>query len=827
MSHDIVDKFSTHLKNVLTRALCFVVETNEKTIHPEHLLWALGTQRGCLGAEILKKAGVKQTDLRALVGAAQRIKAMPAAPINATLHLSDDAKRIVEKAVLTANIYGHRYVGTEHLLSGILQVENRAIAEFFEQRKTDLKDVRQQLSIVLKSTSKFPDMTNTMIKETTEGNTMTQSQQQEEEEKLAALEFFGRELTTLDAQKEIDPVIGRDAEIDRLMQILCRRTKNNPLLTGAPGVGKTAIVEGLAKHIVEGRVPPALLHKRIFALDMALMVAGTMYRGEFEGRLRQVVEEVKKNDDIILFIDEIHTIVGAGAASGSMDAANILKPALARGDIRCIGATTPEEYKKHIESDSALERRFQTIMVEEPGLEDAERILQGLTPYYESFHQVRILPDAITQAVKLSSRYLQDRQLPDKAIDLIDEAAASVRIAQGQPSTMQKRRELEQELQRVKDVKRQAVVEERFRDAIELKEEEERVRRFIETASDTPEHRAVPTVDVQDIARVISRMTGIPLPDLFEETHESAQSFYTRLSGKIVGQDSILQTVSSTLARAKSGVVHPRRPLASFLFAGPSGVGKTELAKAIAHIFFKNPKQLIRLDMSEYAEGFTVSKLIGSPAGYVGYKDQSNLTDRVKQRPYSVILFDELEKAHRDVQNLLLQILEEGELADATGKTINFKNTMVVLTTNVGLEAFERPGIGFSQSEEASRSATAHDVRKELEERFRPELINRVDTICVFNQLTKESISRIVEKELLELTQRLHEQQAIALTVHPNVSGHLAKRVDLKLGARGVRHLIQHVVESRVAERLGKKDRPSRLHIDLRHAEITVTKPRS
>lgn len=825
MSHDIVDKFSTHLKNVLTRALCFVVETDEKTIQPEHLLWAVGTQRGCIGAEILKKAGVKQTDLRALVGATQRIKSLPNSPANATLHLSHDAKRIVEKAVLTANIYGHRYVGTEHLLSGILQVENQAITRFFEEQKTDMQELRQQLSLVLKSTSKFPDMAKTISQDVGDGNTMAQVQD-DEQNKLAALEFFGRELTTLEAQKEIDPIIGRDEEIDRLMQILCRRTKNNPLLMGAPGVGKTAIVEGLAKHIVEGRVPAALQNKRIFALDMALMVAGTMYRGEFEGRLRQVVDETKKNDEIILFIDEIHTIVGAGAASGSMDAANILKPALARGDIRCIGATTPDEYKKHIESDSALERRFQTILVEEPSPEDAHRILQGLAPYYESFHRVRILPEAIAHAIKLSSRYVQDRQLPDKAIDLIDEAAAAVRIAQGQPTSFQKRRQLEQELQRVKDVKRQAVVEERFHDAIELKETEERVKRTIETADGESADASVPVVTAADIAGIIARMTGIPLSDLHDVSRTTSESFYDQLSTHVLGQDAILKTVSAALARAHAGVVHPKRPLGSFLFAGPSGVGKTELAKAIAQTFFRDRKNLIRLDMSEYAEGFTVSKLIGSPAGYVGYKDQSNLTDRVKQRPYSVILFDEMEKAHRDVQNLLLQILEEGELADATGKTINFKNTLIVITTNVGLETLERPGIGFAESEATMRSGVTHDIKKELTERFRPELINRIDTICVFDSLKKETITRVVEKELLELTQRLHEQHGLVVTVHPNISTHLAKQADLKLGARSVRQLVQKEIETRIAERLSKKDRPARLHIDLRHAAISVIKPR-
>ncbi len=826
MPHEIVDKFSTHLKNVLTRALCFVVEMDAKTIEPAHLLWALGTQKGCIGGEILKKVGVKQGDLRALVGATAYTKINVAAATNATLHLSSDAKRIVEKAVLTANIYGHRYVGTEHLLSGILQVNNQLIDKFFSTQKTDMKEMKQQLSIVLKSTSKFPDLATAMGKDKTDTAVVTQGQE-DEPGKMPALEFFARELTSLDLQKTIDPVIGRETEIERLMQILCRRTKNNPMLTGAPGVGKTAIVEGLAKRIVEGQVPSVLQNKRIFALDMTLLIAGTMYRGEFEGRLRQVVDEVKKNEDIVLFIDEIHTIVGAGAASGSMDAANILKPALARGEIRCIGATTPDEYKKQIESDSALERRFQTIFVEEPTIADAQLILQGLAPYYESFHRVRIAPEAIEQAVKLSARYIQDRQLPDKAIDLIDEASAAARIANGEPDRQRRRRMLEQELQAVREIKRQAVVEERFLDAIDLKQEEERVRTSMDTTVDEEGQGPVPVIAGADIARVISRMTGIQVSDLVEGNRATTEEIHTQLSLHVLGQPSVIEQVTNALARAKSGIVHPKRPLASFLFLGPSGVGKTELAKAVAKTFFKSEKNFIRLDMSEYSEGFTISKLIGSPAGYVGYKDQSNLTDRVKQRPYSVVLFDEMEKAHHDVQNLLLQILEEGELTDATGKTINFKNTILILTTNIGLEKFEQGGMGFSGSEEEERRALTQDVRKELEERFRPELVNRLDTICTFDPLKKETLAQIIEKELKELCMRMQELQAIRLTFHPDLCAHLAQQLDLKLGARSVRQKIQQKVETKIAERLTKQDHPHRLHLHVNRSGIVITKPRA
>jgi len=823
--HDIVDKFSTHLKNVLTRALCFVVETNEKMIGPEHLLWALGTQRGCLGAELLKQAGIKQSELRAIVGAAQTVRAPESAARNAALRLSGDAKRILEKAVLTANIYGHRYVGTEHLLSGILQADCGRINAFFNRQQTDLPRLREQLSVVLKSTSKFPEMTTAVAKETTTPTAVPASREQEEEQdKLAALHFFGRELTTTDAQKRIDPVIGRDGEIERLMHILCRRAKNNPLLTGAPGVGKTAIVEGLAKRIVEGNVPDALLHKRIFALDLALLVAGTMYRGEFEGRLRQVIEEVRRDENILLFIDEIHTIVGAGSASGSMDAANILKPALARGEIRCIGATTPDEFKRHIESDSALERRFQTVLVEEPSAQDAQLILQGIAPYYESFHHVRIHPDALESAVRLSTRYLTDRQLPDKAIDLIDEACAGARIAQPQPSLARERRRIEQEIARVRDQKRQAVVEERFEDAVAFKEEEERMRRSIAAADRETSTGSVLTVDGEDVARVVSRITGIPLEELAGQNTLRFEDAVARLKARVLGQDRVVERVAGALLRAKSGMAHPKRPLASFLFAGPSGVGKTELAKAMAEVFFHERKNLIRLDMSEYAEGFTVSKLIGSPAGYVGYKDQANLTDRVKQRPYSVVLFDEIEKAHRDVQNLLLQILEEGELTDATGRTVSFRNTIVALTTNIGLERFEQGGLGFAGSEGRRDHEREADIRKELEDRMRPELLNRIETHAVFAPLTTDVLAHIVENECAELARRLKHSHGTTLSFDPNVAGHLAALLNRKLGARGVRQQVQEHVETKLAQRLSKADRPRRLRVGVRGAKVTLSK---
>jgi ATP-dependent Clp protease ATP-binding subunit ClpC len=831
MPRDIVEKFSSRLKNVLTRALCFVVEKNVQTIQPEHLLWALGTEKGSLGAEILKKVGIKQIELKKFVGAKASANETPIDQIESTsLNLSNEAKRIVEKAVLTANIYGHNYIGTEHMLSGIVQIDDKSTSDFFALQKTNMNELRDQIAIVLKSTSKFPEIQETLkkdgaslveqtIKKETASLVNTET---EETNGMPALEYFGRELTAKDTEILLDPVIGRELEIERLMEILCRRTKNNPLLLGEPGVGKTAIVEGLAKDIVANKVPPVLQNKRIFALDLALVLAGTMYRGEFEGRLRQIVDEIKKTDDIILFIDEIHTIVGAGAAAGSMDAANILKPALARGDIRCIGATTTAEFKKHIESDSALERRFQSINVEEPTEEKTIEILQGVAPYYEAFHNVKISHNAIEQAVKLSVRYQQNRNLPDKAIDLLDEASAAVRIRSQKPGPVERKKQLEKQVKEIRETKRQAVVEERFLDALNLKKQERAVMSNITTPTE-PATENLTIITGAHIASVISRSTGIPLGSLLEEDHEYLENIEAHLEKHVLGQRNILKEVSGALKRAKTGVAHPSRPLASFLFLGPSGVGKTELAKAITKTVFHDIKNLVRLDMSEYSEGFTMSKLIGAPAGYIGYKEHANLTDRIKQRPYSVVLFDEIEKAHKDVQNLLLQILEEGEISDATGKKVNFKNTVIIMTSNVGLERFENNGIGFSGSENTKTIELTQDIQKELHQRFRPELINRIDHKCIFSPLTKKVLAEICDKQIKELVDRI-EDQGIKLTLSKQVASHVLSHVEPKHGARNIRQHIQKHIETKLAERIMKKDKPRKLHVSLKGKTVSVTK---
>ncbi len=820
MQHDIVDKFSTHLKNVLTRALCIVVETKSNMIEPEHLFWAVGTEKGSISAQILRKVQIKAEQLRRFVGATTRVHSSVA------IRLSDTAKRMLEKGVLTANIYGHRYIGTEHLLAGILQVPHPPLEQFFNENKTDLKILREQVALVLKSTSKFPDLTAALPvgnDPTTEQTTtlLTQQTNEQTSEPTPALDFFGRDLTQPEIQATIHPVIGREAEIERLMEVLCRKTKNNPLLVGEPGVGKTAIVEGLGKRIVEGKVPLVLQGKRLVALDLSLVVAGTMYRGEFESRLRQIVDETKKHPDTILFIDEIHTIVGAGAASGSLDAANMLKPALARGDIRCIGATTNAEYKKVIEADGALERRFQQIQICEPNRERTLQILQGVASAYETYHGIRIAHDALERAVDLSDRYLPEKHQPDKALDLVDEACASIRVHATKPSDADERRGLQRILQETRDAKRQAVVEERFLDAVALKEEEERIR--LKLARATPSHpsQTVPVMTRTDVASVVSRQTGIPLAHLEEEDQSHLAQLETELSKRVIGQERAVSKVASALRRAKTGVSDPHRPLASFLFLGPTGVGKTELAKAIARGVFEDEHALVHLNMSEFSEGFTASKLIGAPAGYVGFREGAKLTDRVKERPYCVVLFDELEKAHRDVQHLLLQILEEGELTDATGRRVNFRNTVIVMTSNVGSERFGKSGIGFQHNEQQRVALLEQEMKEELKERFRAELTNRIDHICIFEPLTQKILEEIAEKQLRELALRL-QWRHVQLTFDQAVASHVAAMCTTENGARDLRRHIQDHVESPLASHLILPLRSKDWHLHIRNGVIAL-----
>lgn len=823
MQPDIVDKFTTHLKNVLTRTLCLVIENKEDQIHPKHLLWALGTQKGCIGAEILHKLQIKPERLRSLVGATVS-SGTNTIETDVSPLLSDNAKRAIEKAVLVANVYEHHYIGTEHLLAGLLQIRDKAVTQFLGKEKIDPKVINEHLTTVLKGTSKFPDFAESIntaeelaMPLSPEGNIIL-----EEKTKTPALDFFARDLTSADIQENIDPVIARDNEIQRVMEILCRRTKNNPVLLGEPGVGKTAIVEGLAKRILNGDVPPVLQRKRILAVDMASIIAGTMYRGEFEERLRQVIEEVRNDPNTIIFIDEVHTIIGVGASTGSLDAANILKPALARGEIRCIGATTPTEFKKNIEADAALERRFQSVIVKEPSQEVTQEILSGIAENYERFHNVGINQEAITSAVELSTRYLQDKYLPDKAIDLIDEAAAAHRVAHTGSDTNQRVIDLEQELHQIQQTKRHAVVEERFKDASKAKEQEVKLQEQIVNLKESQgEVALIGTVSKDDIAKVVARSTGIPVEDLIDQDAKRLVKLEQALSVHVLGQDKVIKTVADAIRRAKTGIHEPNRPLASFLFLGPSGVGKTELAKTLAKEVFQEAEALVLLDMSEYSEGYTVSKLVGSPAGYVGYREGTKLTDQVKQQPYSVVLFDELEKAHPDVQNLLLQILENGELSDATGRKINFKNTLVVMTSNIGLEKYGQTHLGFASSDDQLQLLD-DDVRTELEERLRPELLNRIDHICLFETLSESTLKAITVKQLNELSQRL-SKNGVKIVYNDKVVNHIVNSAkEDKVGARAIRRVIGSEIEPKIAGRLLTRSGINKVQIILTKQGLDV-----
>jgi len=754
----------------------------------EHMLLGLLREEDGIAAKVLKNMGADIDSVREevvnLVGKGNF-------NFNEGFGYTPRTKRVMELSFYEARNLGHNYIGTEHLLLGLLREGEGVAARVLMDLGIDLQRARDEVIKMLKEEGSSPQKGQAK-------NTNTPN-----------LDQFGRDLTELAREGKLDPVIGREKEIERVIQILSRRTKNNPVLIGDPGVGKTAIAEGLAQKIAEGDVPELLKNKRIVALDLPAMVAGTKYRGEFEERLKNVLAEVKKAGDVILFIDELHTVIGAGAAEGAIDASNILKPALARGELQAIGATTLDEYRKHVEGDPALERRFQPVIVGEPSREDTIQILKGLRDKYEAFHRVRITDDALEAAVDLSMRYITDRFLPDKAIDLIDEAAARVKLRTVTPPDDIK--ELEDKLEDIRKEKEEAVANQDYEKAAKLRDDEQKLKEEIEKLKEnwnSTASNSSAVVTAEDIAQIVSSWSGVPVKQLTEAESERLLNLEKILHQRVIGQDEAVEAVAKAIRRARAGLKDPKRPIGSFIFLGPTGVGKTELARALAEAMFGDENAMVRIDMSEYMEKYSVSRLIGSPPGYVGYEEGGQLTEHVRRKPYTVVLFDEIEKAHPDVFNILLQILEDGRLTDGKGRTVDFRNTVIIMTSNAGAHLItKQKSVGFSSGRDESENEydkMKENVMEELRRTFRPEFLNRVDEIIVFHPLDEENLKEIVDLMLKDVSKRLAEKN-IFMEVTPAARDFLAKEgFDPVYGARPLRRAIQRMVEDNLSEELLK-----------------------
>jgi ATP-dependent Clp protease ATP-binding subunit ClpC len=751
------------------------------------LLGLIGEGTG-VAAKVLKSMGVNLKDARIEV---EKIIGRGSGFVAVEIPFTPRAKRVLELSLEEARQLGHNYIGTEHLLLGLIREGEGVAARVLENLGVDLAKVRTQVIRMLGETA-----------EVTAGGGGSRSN------KTPTLDEFGANLTQLAADGKLDPVVGRQKEIERVIQILGRRTKNNPVLIGEPGVGKTAIAEGLAQRIANKDIPDILEDKKVVTLDIGLLVAGTKYRGEFEERLKKIMDEIRQAGNVILVIDEVHTLIGAGAAEGAIDAANILKPALARGELQCIGATTLDEYRKHIERDAALERRFQPVMVGEPSVEETIEILYGLRERYEQHHKLKILDEALVAAAKLSDRYISDRFLPDKAIDLIDEAGSRVRLINSQLPPAAK--ELDKELRQVLKDKDDAVRAQEFDKAGELRDREMEIKQQIrELASNKTNegNNGDAVVDSEEIAHIVASWTGVPLNKLTESESEKLLQMEDTLHQRLIGQEEAVKAVSRAIRRARVGLKNPNRPIASFIFSGPTGVGKTELTKALATYFFGSEDAMIRLDMSEYMERHTVSKLIGSPPGYVGYNEGGQLTEAVRRRPYTVVLFDEIEKAHPDIFNMLLQILEDGRLTDAKGRTVDFKNTLLIMTSNIGSKVIEKGGGGLGFEFEDNQAESQYNrirslVNEELKNYFRPEFLNRLDEIIVFRQLNKEEVKEIAEIMLKDVFKRLTEKE-IDLTVTDKFKERLIEEgYNPAYGARPLRRAIMRLLEDVLAEEI-------------------------
>ena len=785
----MVYKFTNKAKKVIEIANDISIELGHNYIGTEHILYGLVKEGEGIAAKVLNNKGITDEKVRVkieeLLGVGREIKE--------TLGFTPRTKRVLENAFLEAKRIGYNYIGTEHLLLAILKEEDCVAVRVIVELNVEVPKIYNEIAKVINEEESDQEIKRDINKVRGSYSATT------------VLNQFGEDITVQAEDGKFDNIIGREDEIERIIQILSRRTKNNPCLIGEPGVGKTAIVEGLAERIVSGEVPENLKDKRIVSIDISGMVAGAKYRGDFEERIKKVLNEVKKVGDVILFIDEIHTIVGAGAAEGAIDAANILKPLLARGEIQLIGATTIEEYRKYIEKDSALERRFSPVDVGEPTEAETIEIIKGIRDKYEAHHNVKITDEAINSAVTLSVRYITDRFLPDKAIDLIDEAASQVRINLfTEPDTI---KVMGEKIDIIMNEKEEAIYNQDFERAANLRDKEKEAREELNMEMNKwkkIKNKDITEIGEENIAEIISKWTGIPIQKLTENENQKLKHLEEMLQKRIVGQNEAVQVVAKAIRRGRVGLKDPKRPIGSFLFLGPTGVGKTELSKALAEILFDNENSMIRLDMSEYMEAHSVSKLIGSPPGYIGYDGGGQLTEKVRRKPYSVILFDEIEKAHPDVMNLLLQILEDGRLTDSQGREVNFKNTIIIMTSNLGARYItEKKSLGFGNVEnEKEYEDIKKEVIKELKKELRPEFINRIDEIIVFHKLSEEDIKQITNIMLKQVEERLKNQKYIVEIDDGVVKAILKQGYDNNFGARPLRRTIQNLVEDRISEEI-------------------------
>ena len=791
-------KFTNSANRAIEFASQIAMELGHNYIGTEHILYGLAQEENGVASKVLQNQDITnekiEEEIDELVGREEKTGQI--------IDFTPRSKRIIELAFLEARKLGYHYIGTEHLLMGILREGDSIASRILNNLNVDIPKLYNEIIKVINEGENYIPGSDSTSKEE-KSNYSRGSYRQ-----TTTLNQFGEDLTKKAQEGKLDPVIGRMEEIQRVVQILSRRTKNNPCLIGEPGVGKTAVVEGLAQKIFSGDVPEILKNKRVVSLDISGMVAGAKYRGDFEERIKKALNEVKKAGDVILFIDEIHTIVGAGAAEGAIDAANILKPLLARGEIQLIGATTLNEYRKYIEKDSALERRFSPVTVDEPTEAETLEILKGIRDKYEAHHNVKITDEAINSAVSLSVRYINDRYLPDKAIDLIDEAASRARLkTYTEPDSLKK---LQEQIEEKRKDKEEAVRNQKFEKAATLRDEEKSLKEKFEKEEakwKNKNTKSVTNITEENIAEVVSNWTGIPAKKITEDENKKLKNLEKSLHERVIGQDEAVEAVAKAIRRGRVGLKDPKRPIGSFLFLGPTGVGKTELSKALAESLFGDENAMIRVDMSEYMEPHSVSKLIGSPPGYVGFDDGGQLTEKIRRKPYSVILFDEIEKAHPDVMNLMLQILEDGRLTDSQGRTVDFKNTVIIMTSNLGARVItDKKSLGFSKQENDDSKKQYEETKKEVLEvvkkELRPEFINRIDEIIVFHKLSDDEIGKIIDIMLKEVINRLKVQKLL-VEFEPSVKDLIAsKGIDKNFGARPLRRTIQSLVEDKLADEI-------------------------